>query len=161
MGLHTGEAAEREGNYFGPAVNRAARLMATAHGGQIICSLTTASLADVASVSISSLGEHRLRDLAVPEQVFQLGGGTFPHLRSVDAVPTNLPTLRTDLLGRAVEVTTLAEVASRERLLTLTGVGGVGKTRLALGVAAAVSPTYMDGCWLVDLAPIADGANDP
>ena len=69
--------------------------------------------------------------------------------------------MRTDLLGRAVEVTTLAEVANRERLLTLTGVGGVGKTRPALGVAAAVSPTYMDGCWLVDLAPIADGANVP
>ena len=160
MGLHTGEAAERGGDYFGPAVNRAARLMATAHGGQVVCSLATASLAE-ASVPMRSLGEHRLRDLAAPEQVFQVGGGTFPHLRSVDAVPTNLPTVRTELLGRTNDVTNLAEVVNRERLLTLTGVGGVGKTRLALGVAAAVAPTFEDGCWLVDLAPVADGADVP
>ena len=100
MGLHTGEAAEREGNYFGPAVNRAARLMATAHGGQIICSLTTASLADVASVSISSLGEHRLRDLAVPEQVFQLGGGrSLTSAASMLSPRTSRPCARTSSDG--------------------------------------------------------------
>jgi predicted ATPase/class 3 adenylate cyclase len=160
MGLHTGEASERDGDYFGPAVNRAARLMATAHGGQVVCSLATASLAD-GSVPLRSLGEHRLRDLAAPEQIFQLGGGTFPRLRTVDAVPTNLPTVRTELLGRTDEVRTLAEVATREHLLTLTGVGGVGKTRLALAVAASVAPTYEGGCWLVDLAPLADGSDVP
>lgn len=158
MGLHTGEASERDGDYFGTAVNRAARLMATAHGGQIVCSLATATLAD-GGVVLRSLGEHRLRDLTVPEQIFQVGGGAFPPLRTVDAVPTNLPTMRTELLGRGDDVTTLAELIDRERLVTFTGVGGVGKTRLALGVAAAVAPSYDDGCWLVDLAPLAEGAH--
>jgi predicted ATPase/class 3 adenylate cyclase len=160
MGLHTGEAAEREGDYFGPAVNRTARLMATAHGGQVVCSSSTASLAE-GSTSLRSLGEHRLRDLAVPEQIFQVGGGTFPHLRTVDAVPTNLPTMRTKLVGRSGEVATLAEIVGPERLVTLTGVGGVGKTRLALEVAARVAPTLQDGCWLVDLAPLAEGTDVP
>lgn len=160
MGVHTGEATEREGDYFGPAVNRAARLMATAHGGQIVCSSATANLAD-GSIPLRSLGAHRLRDLAVPEQIFQVGGGTFPHLRTVDAVPTNLPTMRTKLVGRSGEVTTLAQLVGRERLVTLTGVGGVGKTRLALEVAASVAPTLQDGCWLVDLAPLAEGTDVP
>jgi predicted ATPase/class 3 adenylate cyclase len=160
MGLHTGEATEREADYFGPAVNRTARLMATAHGGQVVCSSATANLAD-GSIPLRGLGEHRLRDLAVPEQIFQVGGGTFPHLRTVDAVPTNLPTMRTKLVGRSGEVTTLAEIVGRERLVTLTGVGGVGKTRLALEVAASVAPTLQDGCWLVDLAPLAEGTDVP
>jgi class 3 adenylate cyclase len=150
MALHTGEASERGGDYFGPAVNLTARLMAAAHGGRVVSSRSTASLAE-ASVALRSLGEHRLRDLTAAQQVFQVGEGTFPPLRSVDAVPTNLPTMRTELLGRSDEVATLAALTEHERLLTLTGVGGVGKTRLALGVAAAVAPNYADGCWLVDL----------
>ncbi len=160
MGLHTGEAAERDGDYFGTAVNRAARLMATAHGGQVVCSRSTR---DVASgvVAVRSLGEHRLRDLAAAEQVYQVVDDVFPPLRSVDVVPTNLPTTRTELLGRSTEVATLAALSARERLITLTGVGGVGKTRLALGVAAAVAPDYGDGCWLVDLAPVSDGDEVP
>jgi predicted ATPase len=160
MAAHTGEATERRGDYFGPAVNLAARLMATAHGGQVVCSASTASLAD-ASLPLRSLGEHRLRDLASAQQVFQVGDGSFPPLRSVDIVPTNLPTLRTELIGRTNEVANLTTLLEHERLLTLTGVGGVGKTRLALGVAAAVAPNYADGCWLVDLAPVADGAEVP
>jgi hypothetical protein len=80
-------------------------------------------------VALRSLGEHRLRDLTAAQQVFQVGEGTFPPLRSVDAVPTNLPTMRTELVGRAIEVATLAALIEHERLLTLTGVGGVGKTR--------------------------------
>ena len=154
--MHTGETSERDGDYFGPAVNRAARLMAVAHGGQVLCSQSTAALAgDVAP--IRSLGEHRLRDLAAAEQVFQVGDGEFPPLRSVDAVPTNLPTVRTELIGRTDDVTALMGLVERERLVTLTGVGGVGKTRLALGVAAAVAAGFTDGCWLVELAPVADG----
>jgi len=98
MGVHTGEASERDGDYFGLAVNRAARLMAVAHGGQIVCSQPTAGLAN-ATVSLRSLGEHRLWDLAPAEQVFQVGDGVFPPLRSVDAVPTNLPTVRTELIA--------------------------------------------------------------
>jgi predicted ATPase len=160
MGLHTGEATERDGDYFGTTVNRAARLMATAHGGQVVCSRSTADLA--AGVGLfRSLGEHRLRDLTAAEQVFQIGDEVFPPLRSVDAVPTNLPTTRTELLGRSEEISSLAAISARDRLITLTGVGGVGKTRLALGVAASVAPDYADGCWLVDLAPISDGSEVP
>ena len=156
IGVHTGETSERDGDYFGPAVNRAARLMAVAHGGQVVCSQQTAGLAgDVAS--LRSLGEHRLRDLGAAEQVFQVGDGVFPPLRSVDAVPTNLPTVRTELIGRTDDVTALMELVERERLVTLTGVGGVGKTRLALGVAAALAAGFSDGCWLVELSPVADG----
>lgn len=157
MGLHSGETAERDGDYFGTAVNRAARLMATAHGGQVVCSRATADLADGAA-DFLSLGDHRLRDLTAAEQVFQVGDGRFPPLRSVDAVPTNLPTTRTELVGRSEDVARLAATTAEERLVTLTGVGGVGKTRLALAVAASVAPDYADGCWLVDLAPVADGA---
>jgi predicted ATPase/class 3 adenylate cyclase len=160
MAVHTGEASEREGDYFGPAVNLTARLTATAHGGQVVCSASTASLADSA-VPLRSLGEHRLRDLAAAQQVFQVGEGTFPPLRSVDVVPTNLPTMRTEMIGRTEEIANLIALLEHERLLTLTGVGGVGKTRLALGVAAAVAPGYADGCWLVDLAPVAEGAEVP
>ncbi len=160
MAVHTGEVSERDGDYFGPAVNLAARLMATAHGGQIVCTQSTAGLAD-SSLPLRSLGEHRLRDLAAAQQVFQVGEGMFPLLRSVDAVPSNLPTMRTELVGRSDEIASLTSLFEHERLLTLTGVGGVGKTRLALGLAAAVAPGYADGCWLVDLAPVADGAEVP
>jgi predicted ATPase len=157
MGLHTGETVERDGDYFGPTVNRAARLMAIAHGGQVVCSNATAALLDP-SAGLVGLGEHRLRDLGAPEVVYQVGQGTFPTLRSVDTVPTNLPTMRTELIGRSSDIADLAALVSAEQLVTLTGVGGVGKTRLALGVAGAVASDYPDGCWLVELAPVADGA---
>jgi predicted ATPase len=156
MGLHTGEAVERNGDYFGTEVNRSARLMAVAHGDQVVCSQTTAALA-LGDPSIRSLGRHRLRDLAAALEVFQVGEGAFPPLRSVDAVPTNLPTMRTELIGRSGDVSSLSGLVQRERLVTLTGVGGVGKTRLALGVAAAVAPDFADGCWLVELAAAASG----
>ena len=156
MGLHTGEAAERQGDYFGPTVNRTARLMATAHGGQIVCTRSTAELVDSA-VGLRSLGEHRLRDLAMAEQVFQVGGDLFPPLRSVDAVPTNLPTVRSELIGRSDDLAALSGLVADERLVTLTGTGGVGKTRLALGVAATLAAGFADGCWLIELAPVGDG----
>ena len=156
MGVHAGESQERDGNYFGTAVNRAARLMATAHLGQLVCSKAVASLADP-GVGLVSLGEHRLRDLAAADTVFQVGEGAFPPLRSVDVVPTNLPTMRTELIGRSDEVDALAELVESERLVTFTGTGGVGKTRLALAVAASVSGEFPDGCWLVALAAVADG----
>jgi predicted ATPase len=156
MALHTGEAVEREGDYFGPAVNRGARLMALANGGQVLCSSLTAELAQL-DVPLTDLGEHRLRDLSAPQRVFQVGEGRFPPLRSVDAVPTNLPTARNELIGRSADVTALAALAAHERLLTLTGVGGVGKTRLAFAVAAALAPSFPDGCWLAELAAVGDG----
>jgi class 3 adenylate cyclase len=156
MALHTGEATERDGDYFGTCVNQVARLMALGHGGQVLCSAVTAALVRD-SVPLVDLGEHRLRDLSAPQRVFQLGEGRFPPLRSVDAVPTNLPTVRNELIGRADDVAALTAVAGRERLVTLTGAGGVGKTRLALAVAAALAPSFPDGCWLAELAAVGDG----
>ena len=160
IGVHTGEASERGGDYFGPVVNRTARLMAVAHGGQVVCSRATAALSG-GEVPMRSLGEHRLRDLAAAELVFQVGDGEFPALRSVDAVPTNLPVVRTELIGRTADVAALARLVERERLVTLTGVGGVGKTRLALAVAASLAPGFADGCWLVELSPVTDGDEVP
>src|SRR5438093_5083537 len=102
IGMHTGEADERSGDYFGPSVNRAARLMALGHGGQVLCSSLTAEL--LTGVDTVDLGEHRLKDLSVPQRVYQVGHGTFPNLRSLDAVPTNLPVVLTELVGRDDEV---------------------------------------------------------
>ena len=158
MALHTGEADERGGDYFGPALNRTARLMALAHGGQILCSRVTGDLLD-GSVPLVDLGEHRLRDLLAPERVLQIDEGAFPPLQSIDSVPSNLPTMLTELVGRTDEVAQLAGTLKTERLLTLTGVGGVGKTRLALAVVASLAGDFADGCWLVELAPVADGAD--
>ena len=156
MGLHTGETQERGGDYYGSAVNRAARVMAVAHGGQVVATRATVEVAG-AAFTTRSLGDHRLRDLAAAQELFQVGDGTFPPLKSVDVVPTNLPTVRTELIGRTDDIEALAALLARERLVTLTGVGGVGKTRLALGVAAAVAADFADGCWMVELSPVADG----
>ncbi len=152
MGIHTGEAQLRDGNYFGLAVNQAARLMSVAHGGQILVSAATASEVGSA-IKLRRLGTIRLSGLAEPEVVFQLGEETFPPLRSLDSPPGSLPAPPTELIGRERDVTALAERASVGRLLTLTGVGGVGKTRLAVASAAASAPMFVDGAWFVDLAP--------
>jgi class 3 adenylate cyclase len=116
MGLYTGETEERGGDYFGPAVNRAARLMALGHGGQIVCASATAELLD--GVELADLGEHRLRDLSAPQRVFQLGGGWFPPLRSVDAYPGNLPALLTSFIGRDDELALVAKALGSSRLVT-------------------------------------------
>ena len=165
MGLHTGEAQERDGDYFGSALNRAARLMATAHGGQIVCSRATADIVRDAApggVSLVDLGEHRLRDLSRPEQVFQVNApgllGEFPPLVSLDTFPGNLPLQVSSFIGREHELARIAEAISDARVVTLTGVGGVGKTRLALQVAADVLPGFREGAWLIELAPIRDPA---
>jgi predicted ATPase/class 3 adenylate cyclase len=159
MGIHTGEVTERAGDYFGAAVNRAARLMGIAHGGQIVVSRTTQELVG-ADLQFADLGEHRLRDLAEPERVFQLCHpslpAVFPPLRSLDAYPTNLPVQSTAFVGRHDEMAQVQKALEEFRLVTLTGVGGVGKTRLALQVAAEVLPLYPDGAWLIDLAGAAD-----
>src|SRR5262249_41454228 len=105
---------------------------------------------------LRSLGQHRLRDLGTAEELFQVGDGMFPPLRSLDTVPTNLPVARTDLIGRRDEMAALSELVRAEQLVTLTGVGGVGKTRLAVGVAASLATEFPDGCWLVELAPVSD-----
>jgi predicted ATPase/class 3 adenylate cyclase/DNA-binding CsgD family transcriptional regulator len=167
MGLHTG-AVEREGDhYFGVPLYRCARIMAAAHGGQVVLSEATASLvrdALPAGVSLRELGEHRLRDLARPERVCQLvvSGlpADFPRLRTLDARPHNLPAQRTPLVGRGREVAAIQHLLLRDgvRLVTLTGPGGSGKTRLALQTAAELLDHFVDGAVFVDLAPIADPA---
>jgi predicted ATPase len=156
MGLHTGEAEWREGDYFGTVVNRAARLMAIGHGGQVLCSSATAELVGDAQLGLTDLGEHRLRDLDRPMHVFQVGAGSFPALRSLDRLPGNLPEQVTSFVGRQAELAELVDVVAGHRLVTLTGPGGVGKTRLALQVAAELAGGFDDGVWLVELAPVGD-----
>ena len=155
MALHTGEVIERDGDYFGPALNRAARLMATAHGGQIVCSQATAGLL-ASEPALKALGTHRLRDLGSPETVFQVGEYAFPPLRSLEAHPTNLPVQLTSFVGRDRELADLAKAMEASRLVTLTGVGGVGKTRLAMQAAADALGQLPDGAWLVELGALAD-----
>jgi predicted ATPase/class 3 adenylate cyclase len=165
MGLHSGGAEVRDGDYFGTEVNRAARLMAVAHGGQILCSQTTADLARstlAVDAGLVDLGEQRLRDLQTPERVFQITHPELPVefqvLRTMDAFPGNLPLQVTEFVGRDEELAELAKLLGRSRVVTLTGSGGVGKTRLALQGAAEALPHYADGAWFVDLASIDDGS---
>ncbi len=155
MGLHTGEAEQRDNDYFGTAVNRAARLMAVGSGGQVLCSQATAALLD-AEVTLLDLGEHRLRDLDRPMRVFQLGAGSFGPLRSLDAFPGNLPRQVNAFVGRDRAAAAVAEALAEVPVVTLTGVGGVGKTRLAVQVAADELPGFPDGAWLVELGGVGD-----
>lgn len=156
MGIHTGEAQQRDEDYFGPALNRAARLMSAAHGGQTVLSSATKALAE--GLRLIDMGEHRLKDLARPERVWQLVvdglASDFPPLRTLDAVPTNLPLELSSFVGREDELAEVMSELEHNRLVTLTGVGGVGKTRLALQVAADASHHYPDGLWLIALAPV-------
>jgi predicted ATPase/class 3 adenylate cyclase len=163
MGVHTGEAEERGGDYFGAEVSRAARLMAIAHGGQIVCSQATADMVGghlPAGVSLADLGVHRLRDLSEPLRVFLVAGdglpGRFPPLLSMDAFPGNLPLQVSSFIGRDAELARVAKALGEARVVTLTGVGGVGKTRLALRAAAEALPRFREGAWLVELAPVRD-----
>ena len=163
MGLHTGEAQYRDGDYFGLALNRAARIMSAGHGGQVLCSAATGALVRdtlPTGVGLVDLGEHRLRDLSRPEMIFQVGRadlvGKFPPLRSLDAFMGNLPSPVSSFIGRERELAAAAAALGEARTVTLTGVGGVGKTRLALQVAAAALPKFRDGAWWCELAPIRD-----
>jgi predicted ATPase len=158
MGLATGEAELRDDDYFGPTLNRAARVMAAGHGGQVLVASSTAVLLD--GFELIDLGEHRLKDLSRPQRLFQLCAEglekSFPALRTLDAARGNLPLQSTSFIGRENEVASVIEALRLHRLVTLTGVGGVGKTRLALQVAAELAPQYQGGAWLVELAPIGD-----
>ena len=156
MGLHTGQAVERGGDYFGPVVNRAARVMSCGHGGQVLLTATTMQL--LGEVEAVDLGEHRLKDLMEAERLFQLGVGEFPELRSLRAARNNLPVQRTELLGRDEDVESIAEMLDARRLVTLTGFGGTGKTRLALAAAADRAHRFPQGVFFVDLAPLSDGS---
>ncbi len=164
MALHTGEAVERDRNYFGIEVNRAARLMSLAHGGQVLVSdATEVLLRD--RLALRPLGEHRLRGLRGRMSVYQVvahGLPTeFPVLRSVDSFTGNLPQQLSSLVGREEVIGEVAELVRSRRLVTLSGVGGVGKTRLALEVGAEAAGEFPDGIWMVELASVGDPASVP
>src|SRR5213076_3309435 len=150
MGLHTGEPVVTDEGYVGVDVHRAARVAAAGHGGQVLLTQATRDLVDL---PVRDLGEHRLKDLSAPERIFQLGDGEFPPLKTLYG--TNLPIPATPFLGRERELAEVAGLLTRDgvRLLTLTGPGGTGKTRLALQAAAAAADLYPDGVWWVPLAP--------
>jgi predicted ATPase len=139
--------------------------MGVAHGGQVVVSLATEELARDDGIEMVDLGEHRLKDLGQPERIYQvLHAGLereFPPLRSLDRFTTNLPTQHTSFIGRDAELAALVEALDDARLVTLTGVGGVGKTRLALQLAAEMMPAFSDGVWLVELAPVGDPSAVP
>ncbi|MEP7047459.1 MAG: LuxR C-terminal-related transcriptional regulator, partial [Ilumatobacteraceae bacterium] len=159
MGLHTGEAIERDRSYVGVDVNRAARLMALGHGGQVLVSDTTEVLLR-GRVALRPLGEHMLRGLRARVAVFQVmaeGLGTeFPVLRSADFPAGNLPRQLSSLVGRDELLGDVAEAVRSSRLVTLTGAGGVGKTRLALEVGVDVGAEFPDGVWIIELAGVGD-----
>ncbi|HET9615170.1 MAG TPA: adenylate/guanylate cyclase domain-containing protein, partial [Candidatus Limnocylindrales bacterium] len=163
MGIHTGDGRlDADGGYVGPDVHRAARVAAAGHGGQVLLSeATSAVVADQlpAGVALRGLGEHRLKDLR-PERICQLvvdGLRTdFPPIRSLDRRPNNLPTQLTSFEGRDRELATTGELLTRARLLTLTGPGGTGKTRLSIQLAAEQSDRFSDGVWFVALEPVRD-----
>jgi predicted ATPase/class 3 adenylate cyclase len=164
IGLHTGEGRISDGTYVGPDVNRAARIAAAGHGGQVLLSETTKALVQDGlppGVTLRDLGEHRLKDIR-PERIVQLeapGLATdFPPLRSLDRQPNNLPSQLTSFVGREREVAEALALLEGSRLLTLTGPGGTGKTRLSLQVAAAAADRFTDGLWFVALEPIRDPA---
>jgi predicted ATPase len=163
MGIATGEAELREGDYFGAVLNRAARVMAAGHGGQILIAESTAGL--LTGVELVDLGPRRLRDLPTAIGVFQIRAEglrtEFPPLRALDASPGNLRPAVTSFIGREAEVAELPAAIKAHRLVTLTGVGGVGKTRLALEVAARLADEFPDGVWFFDLAAVADPAAVP
>jgi predicted ATPase len=163
MGLATGEAELRGGDYFGAVLNRAARVMAAGHGGQVLLADSTAGL--LSGVDLADLGPRRLRDLSTPVGVFQVRAAglrtDFPSLRALDASPGNLRPAATSFIGRESEVAELQAAVKAHRLVTLTGVGGVGKTRLALEVAARLADEFPDGVWFFELAAVSDPAAVP
>ena len=167
MALHSGAAELRDGDYYGPVPNRAARLMAAAHGGQVLLSLATEELVRdhlPARTSLRDMGERRLKDLIHPERVFQVIAPDlpidFPPLKTLDARPNNLPAQTSPFIGRENEIRAVKAKLSNEnvRLLTLSGVGGTGKTRLALHAAADIVDDFEHGVFFVPLAALADPA---
>ncbi|HLE26902.1 MAG TPA: tetratricopeptide repeat protein [Anaerolineales bacterium] len=165
MALHTGVAEERGDDYVGPVLNRVARLITAAHGGQVLLTQVTYDLAHdhlPAGAGGRDLGAHRLKDLIRPEHIYQLVASDlpadFPALRTLDTFPHNLPLQLTSFIGREKEIADVKRLLIGARLATLTGPGGIGKSRLSLQVAAELLELFPDGVWLVELAPLADPA---
>jgi predicted ATPase/class 3 adenylate cyclase len=163
MAIHSGLAEVRDGDYFGPALNRTARLLAIGHGGQILTSAIAAALAQDGlpdGAELLDRGSHRLRDLDRPEQVFQVVVAglrrDFPPLRSMSTRRSNLPVQLTSFVGRERELADVVALLGRHRLVTLIGTGGTGKTRLMLEAAGRMEGRLADGVWLAELAPLGD-----
>jgi predicted ATPase len=163
MGIATGEAELRGADYFGAVLNRVARVMAARNGGQILLAESTAGL--LSGVDLVDLGPRRLRDLPTPVGVFQVRAAglrtEFPALRALDANPGNLRVATTSFIGRESELDKVQAAVKAHRLVTLTGVGGVGKTRLAVEVAARLVDEFPDGVWFFELAAVTDPAAVP
>jgi len=164
MALHMGTADERDGDYFGPTLNRVARLLAIGHGGQVLVSGTIVDQLETelpAGLGLRDLGAHRLKDLARPERVYQLIAPglphTFPILRSLDQLPNNLPRQLTSFVGRDDEVAFIKSLIAESPLVTLVGTGGAGKTRCAVQIGGELLDGSGDGVWVVELASITDG----
>jgi predicted ATPase/class 3 adenylate cyclase len=163
MALHSGEAEERDGDYFGPTLNRAARLMSAGHGGQVLVSQSAFEISGEAppgDLAFDDLGDHRLKDLDRAVRIYQLLHPALPTefaaLRTLDYRPNNLPIQLTSFVGREDDIDALVGALTDARLLTVTGVGGSGKTRLALQAAAEVLSDYPGGVWLIELADVVD-----
>jgi predicted ATPase/class 3 adenylate cyclase len=174
MGLHTGEARELGGDYFGSAVNRAARVMSLARGGQVLASAATQDVGrdvDLGDVEFVRLRPHRLDGLANPETLFRITGPGLPDvvLDGIDdddgsgdrSLAHNLPRLRTELIGRDPEMEVAATTIEHNRLTTMVGVGGVGKTTLAVAAGRTMLDAFADGVWFVDLIPVSDADQLP
>lgn len=166
MGMHTGDAHITSDGYIGLAVHRAQRICSAGHGGQILLSRATSSRVQATlrgGTKLKHLGEYRLKDLSQPEPLFQVIHpgleAQFPDLRSLDALPNNLPTLPTSFVGRGADLEQLCQLIGEERMVTLVGVGGGGKTRLALQAAGESASNFLDGVRLVELAEISDGSS--
>jgi len=163
MGVHAGPARRVGDDFFGPTLNRVARVMGAGHGGQTLVTEAASGLvggAAPSNASLMSLGSHRLRDLSDPIDLYQLVSdglpSAFPVIRSLDSFANNLPSERSEFIGRGPEMAHLAEVLSTNRMVTLVGPGGVGKTRLALHTGASLVQDYRHGVWMVDLARLSD-----
>ncbi|MFN7954938.1 MAG: adenylate/guanylate cyclase domain-containing protein [bacterium] len=163
MAIHSGETDERDDDYVGPLLNRVARLMSAGHGGQVLISQSTCELVRdrlPATIRLRDLGERRLRDLNRPERVHLLLvpglRQDFPPLKTLDAHPNNLPVQLTHFIGREQPIAELAQILARSRLVTLTGSGGSGKTRLALQLGGELLDRFEHGVWFVELAPLTD-----
>lgn len=161
IGIHSGSAEERDGDYFGPTVNRVARLMSIGHGGQTLLSSTALQLIGdqlPRKIMVQDLGEHRLKNLRQPEHVFQLNihglADNFPPLNSLTVIANNLPVQVTEFVGREKELTLTRRALERSRLLTIVGPGGIGKSRLSLELAADLADQFSHGVYFVPLAPV-------